>query len=300
MRRLVIVLFVVGALVATCGALSARRHVDRVRVTQPVTHLEIDSRIGDVVVLGSRRTDVVVTHRYHFVVGRPALRRQLTNGSLRLSSRCPRIDVACTVGTRVEVPDTTPLVVRVEAGGVDVRRVHARIDVRTDGGGVAILDSTEPLTIRTGTGLVRLKRVRGTATVRTEKGDVVFDDVQGRARVTAEEGDIRGTCLAGGEVAGYADSGIVSLSFRQTPTRVRVRTRVGGVAVRLPSGAYAVRAEADAGKVRIDGLERDPAAPALIDVRAGAGDVAIRELTLASARSVSELRCGTGEGRSRR
>jgi hypothetical protein len=299
-RRLVIAVFVVGALVATCGALAARRHVDRVRYTEPIARVEIDSGIGDVTVVGSHRTDIVVTHRYHFVVGRPSLGRQITNAGLQLSSRCPRLDVACTVATRVEVPEGTRVVVRVQAGGVEVRRLRAQINVRTDGGGVSIVDSTGPVTARAGTGLVRLTRVRGPLTLRTDKGDVVLDEVQGRTRVTAQEGDIRGTCLAGGDLDGFAESGIVSLSFAQRPTHVRVRTRVGGVAVRVPSGPYAIRADADAGKVRVTGVTRDPGESALIDVRAGAGDVVIRDLTRSSARSVSELRCGTGGARPRR
>ena len=300
MRRLVIVVFVVGALAATCGALSARRHVDRVRYAQPIAQVEIDSGIVDVLVLGSQRADVVVTHRYHFVVGRPSLGRRLTNATLRLSSRCPRLDVACTVGTRVEVPEGTRVVVRVQAGGVEVRRLRARLNVRTHGGGVSIVDSTGTVTARAGTGLVRLKRVHGALTVRTDRGDVVLDEVQGRTRITAREGDIRGTCLAGGELEGFAESGIVSVSFAQTPTHVRVRTRVGGVTVRVPSGPYAIRADADAGQVRVAGVTRDPGGSARIDAHAGAGDVVIRDLTPNSARSVSELRCGTAAGRSRR
>jgi hypothetical protein len=290
----------VAALAATCGALSSRRHVDRVRVTGRVTQVEIDSGVGDVQVLGSDRTDVVVTHRYHFVVGRPSLGRRLTNTTLRLSSRCPRLDVACTVSTRVEVPGGTRLVVRVKAGGVEIRRLHAPIDVRTHGGGVSIVNSTGVVRARAGTGLVRLKHVRGTATLRTDKGDVVLDDVRGRARASVHEGDIRGTCLAGGELDGFAESGIVSVSFTQRPTLVRVRTRVGGVAVRVPWGAYAIRAVADAGQVRATGVTRDAGGSGLIDLRAGAGDVVIRGRAATSAGFVSERRCGTAAARPRR
>ena len=297
MRRVVIVVCVVGALAATCGALSARRHVDRVHFSQPVTQVEIDSGIGDVVVLGSNRTDVVVTQRYHYVLRRPSLRRQLTNTTLRLSARCPRLDVACTVGTRVEVPQSTRLVVRVKAGAVEVRRLRAQINVKTHGGGVSIVNSSGPVTARAGTGLVRLKRVRGAVSVRTDKGDVVFEDVQGSARLTAQEGDIRGTCLAGGELDAFADSGIVTISYLQAPTRVRVRTRVGGVSIRVPAGAYGVRAVADAGRARVTGVTRDPRAPGLIDARAGAGDVTIRGRAATAPLTVSERRCGTGVGR---
>ena len=82
------------------------------------------------------------------------------------------------------------------------------------------------MTARAGTGLVSVRRVRGIVTVRTEKGDVILDDVQGLARITALEGDIRGTHLAGDELDGFAASGIVSLSYAQTPGRVWVRTTV--------------------------------------------------------------------------
>jgi hypothetical protein len=293
LRRLVIVLLVVGALVATCGTLSGRRHVDRVRFTERVTEVEIDSGIGDVTVLGSNRTDVVVTHRYHFVVGRPSLGRRLENTKLRLSSRCPRLDVACTVSTRVQLPESTRLVVRVKDGGVDVRRLHAPIDVRTHGGGVSITNSAGAVTARAGTGLLRLKHVRGTASLRTDKGDVVLDHVQARSRITVQEGDIRGTCLAGGELDGFAESGIVSLSYVQTPSRVKVRTRVGGVAVWLPFGDYAIRAVADAGRVHVTRVTSDPGGSGLIDLRAGAGDVAVRGRSPTVARSVSLL-CETG------
>ncbi len=290
---------VVGAVVATCGTLSGRRHVDRVRVTDRVTQVEIDSGIGDVTVLGSDRVDVVVTHVYHYVLGRPSLARRLTDTTLQLSSRCPRLDVACTVSTRVQVPESTRLVVRVKAGGVDIRRLHAPIDVRTHGGGVSILSSAGTMTARAGTGPLRLKHVRGTATLRTDKGDVVLDDVQARSRITVQEGDIRGTCLAGGELDGFVGSGIVTASFAQTPARVHVRTRVGGVALRVPSGSYAIRAVADEGRVRVTGLTRDPDGFGRIDARAGAGDVVIGGGAPTSGRAVSELRCGSGAGRPR-
>src|SRR5207248_138296 len=137
-RRVVIALVVVGALATTYGILSARRHVDRARVTGRVAQVVIDSGIGDVTVLGSNRTD---------------------------------------------------------------------------------------------------------------KGDVVLDDVLARSRITVQEGDIRGTCLAGGELDGFVESGIVTVSFTGTPARVRVRTRVGGVALHVPSGAYAIHAGAEKGRV---------------------------------------------------
>jgi hypothetical protein len=295
----VIVIFIVGAIVATCGALSARRRADQVRVTDRVTQLVVDSGIGDVQVLGSNRTDVLVTHWYHFVFGRPSFEMRLTNTTLRLRSRCPRLDVACTVRTRVLVPAGTQLVVRVKAGGVDVRRLYAPIDVHTHGGGVSIVNSNGPVTARAGTGLVSLKGVRGTMALRTDKGDVVLDGVQGRARINVKEGDIRGQCLTGGELDGFADSGIVSLSYARTPSRVAVRTRVGGVAVWLPSGDYAIRAVADAGRVHVTRLATDPGGFERIDLRAGAGDVAVRGRTPTVARSVS-LRCGTGAAQPRR
>jgi hypothetical protein len=298
-RRLVIVVFIVAAIAATCGALSARTRVDHVRITERVTKVEIDSGIGDVEVLGSNRTDVLVTHLYHFVVGRPALGRRLTNTTLRLWSRCPRLDVACTVHTRVRVPAHTRVAVEVKAGGVNVRRLYARIDVHTHGGGVSIVNASGQVTARAGTGLVSLKRVRGTMSVRTEKGDVVLDEVQGRARITAQEGDIRGTRLAG-ELDSFAASGIVSLSFAQAPSRVSVRTRVGGIAVGVPTGAYAIRTVADAGRVRVTGITRDPRGPELIDVRAGAGDVVIRGRAPPRPLHLSKRRGGTGAGRRRR
>ena len=294
-----IALVVVGVLVATYGVLSARRHVDRTRVTERVEQVEIDSGIGDVTVLGSSRTDVVVTHRYHFVFGRPSLGRRLANAKLLLSARCPRLDVACTVSTLVLVPKSTRVVVRVKDGGVTVRRLLGSIDVRTHGGGVSITDSAGPVTARAGTGLLGLKHVRGTATLRTDKGDVVLDHVQARSRITVQEGDIRGTCLAGGELDGFAESGIVSLSYVQTPSRVKVRTRVGGVAVWLPFGDYAIRAVADAGRVHVTRVTSDPGGSGLIDLRAGAGDVAVRGRSPTVARSV-DLLCETGATKPRR
>ena len=294
-----IALVVVGALATTYGILSARRHVDRARVTGRVAQVVIDSGIGDVTVLGSNRTDVVVTHRYHYVFGRPSLGRRLANAKLQLSSRCPRLDVACTVSTRILVPEGTQLVVRVKAGGVDVRRLYGPIDVRTHGGSIVITDSTGPVTARSGTGLVKLKHARGTATLRTDKGDVVLDDVLARSRITVQEGDIRGTCLAGGELDGFVESGIVTVSFTGTPARVRVRTRVGGIALHVPSGAYAIHAVADQGRVRVTGVRRDPGALGRLDVRAGAGDVVIGGGTPTSARDISRLRCGSGASRRR-
>jgi hypothetical protein len=274
-RRLVIVVLLLGVVLAVYGGLAARRHVDRALVTQPVRELDIDAGIGDVLVVGGRRTDVEVTHTYHYALDRPAIRQTVAKGVLRLSSRCSRFDFACTVRTRVEVPENTRLNVRVTAGGVDVRRLRAGIEVDARAGSVSIANSAGPVTVSTGTGLVTLERLQGSATVRTKTGDVVLDEVGGPAHVTAGEGDIKGRRLSGRTFDGYVESGIVSLSFTEAPVRVNLSTKVGGVTLRVPGGAYAVRARAAAGRVSLRGITRDAESERVIDVRAGAGNVMI-------------------------
>jgi DUF4097 and DUF4098 domain-containing protein YvlB len=281
MRRMVVASCVVAccvvALVLTIyGVRAARRHVDRTVVARSIHAVEVDSGIGDVEVVGERRTDVAVTRAYRYALVRPSLRLTVVNGVLRLVSRCSRFDFGCTVRTRVEVPEATRLSVRVQTGGVEVRRLRATIDVDARFGGVSVARSTGPVAVRTGTGPVTLEQVQGEATVRTGKGDVVLDAVQGSMRVSTREGDIKGRKLPGGALHGSVESGIVSVAFTGPPSRVSVRTRVGGVTVRVPVARYSVRARADAGRVRIRDVGRDPRSGRVIDVRAGAGDVAIR------------------------
>jgi hypothetical protein len=286
-RRVVIAGFGLGLLLAVYGVRASHRHVDRAVLTQAIREIDVDSGTGDVDVRGSARTDIVVTHRYHFALGRPQIHRTVAGGVLRVSSRCSRFDFACTVSTRIDVPEGMRLRIRVKDGGIDVRRLNGGIDVDADAGGVSVTDAAGPVHVHAGTGLVTLERVRGPATVRTGRGDVSLERVDGMARVTTVEGDLKGRGLSGIGIDASIGTGIVSVAFARAPAHVEVRTRVGGVTVRVPSGVYAVRAVAADGRVRVRGITRARAGDRAIDVRAGAGDVAIRGATagIAPARS---------------
>jgi hypothetical protein len=279
MRRVLVVACVPIVVLAVYGALGARRHVARAMVREPVRELDVDWKVGDIVVAGGTRTDIRITHVYHYALRRPSFHRSVARGVLRMTgSGCSRFDFACTVRTRIDVPAQTRLRVRIEAGDIDVSGLRADVDVDADAGSVSVKRSTGTVAARTGTGRVALTRWQGRATLRTRTGDVVLDDARGPVRASVGEGDLLGKKLRLDVLDGDVRSGVVNITFAKPPQRTRLRTEAGGMVVRVPTGAYSVHARADTGRVRVTGITRETGGAPALDLRSGAGDIAVRGL----------------------
>lgn len=153
-------LLVVGSALALAGwaLASSEERVVTYAVRGAPSRIVLDVRDADVVVTGGGQgAPVRVQRTDRFAFGHDAeVGRSVTDGTLRLASRCPTTVLhACSVDFRIVVPDNVP------------------VDVRT------------------GEGDVRMVSYRGSARVTTDSGDVDVDAFCGFSlRAAAVSGDV--------------------------------------------------------------------------------------------------------------
>lgn len=155
------VVLLAGMALAVWWAVSSRERVTTYRVRGSLTAITLDLGSSDAEIVGGRDAplvDVRRTDRYAFDRP-PEARREVSAGTLRLSSRCPRAVLgACAATYRLTVPNN-----------------------------VAV-------TIRTGSGDVRLNGFRGSAQIDTREGDIAADSYCGFVlRARAESGNVSAT-----------------------------------------------------------------------------------------------------------
>jgi hypothetical protein len=195
------------------------------RVTGSLTRVEIDVRSGGAEITDASGSAVEVRRTDRFAFGRPAReRRTLTNGVLRIASRCPRVVVgSCTSDYRVALPENVPVVVRSGDGDVHVGAFRGSADIQSGSGNV-IVDGFcgFALSIKTASG-----DARATATCSPQS-----------LNVRSSTGDIQATVPAG--------------SYRLDAESTNGRTDVSGIQ-RSADAPYEVQALSDSGDVTVRG-----------------------------------------------
>jgi hypothetical protein len=161
-RPVLIALIVVAVLLFAAGASWAlslvTHHTDtHTRTLSAASSIVVDGNSGDVVVVGSDRSDIrLITKERRSIFGRPHVDIGYTDGRLHLDGECKQLDLwgGCRVSYRLEVPRD-----------VDVRLVAHSGDVRAED-------------------------LRGNADLRTRSGDVDAFGVLGRLRLETRSGDV--------------------------------------------------------------------------------------------------------------
>jgi hypothetical protein len=117
-----VVLLVVLGLAAWWVASSERR-VTSYSVRGTLTAIELDLGNADAEIVGGREAPVVDVRRTDaFAFHRPAAaERRVSDGTLRLRSRCPRTVLgSCSASYRLTVPNNVPVTVRTASGDVSL------------------------------------------------------------------------------------------------------------------------------------------------------------------------------------
>jgi hypothetical protein len=244
--RPVLVALIAVAVVLLAGggswALSwTTRHTDTQTRTMPASStIEIDGQSGDIVVVGSDRSDVLLTTKEsRSVFGRPHSHVDLGRGRLRLDGGCSEFEIwgadgGCSVRYRLEVPrDTT---------------VH----------------------LLTRSGDVSAEDLGGDADLATRSGDVDAIGVLGALRLQTRSGDVDADSSSP-DIDASSTSGDVDVRARNA-TRVRAQTTSGDVHVSVPNRTYAVHTRAVSGDEHVD-VRVDSHAPRSIDAGTTSGDV---------------------------
>jgi hypothetical protein len=130
-----IVLCVVLA-IAVWWAVSSEARVNSYDVRGQLEAISLDLGSADVEIVGGRDQPLVEVHRTdRFAFGQqPVSRRTVSDGVLRLRSRCPpAVAGTCTATYRLTVPNNVPITLRTGSGDVQIAgfRGSARIETQT-------------------------------------------------------------------------------------------------------------------------------------------------------------------------
>ena len=217
-------LIVAGAIVLTTAALAlfgvvlGQEKITTHPVAGTVREIVVKSDSGDVRLIRAG-TQVQVRETQHYVLQKPTLEQDLTDGVLTLETDCDSFFFNCSADLRVTVPAGVRISVEADSGDVHADGIETA-DVRTE----------------------------------SDSGDVHLELVgrQERIRAHSDSGDVHVDSDGARAVDAQTDSGDVHVEVRGRPDRLMADADSGDVHVRVPAGQYAVDSETDSGDVEID------------------------------------------------
>lgn len=130
-------IFMLAVLLVGAGWLASRRsRVSSYTPPGPTSQLNMRLSSANVVIVGSGSPNVQVRRTDRYAFGRPAReRRSYANGTLTVTSSCPRILVGdCSAAYEVAVPETVAVDVRTTSGDVRLEGFRGSATVRTASG----------------------------------------------------------------------------------------------------------------------------------------------------------------------
>jgi DUF4097 and DUF4098 domain-containing protein YvlB len=181
-RAVLVALIAVAVLIFTGGAAWAlswvTHHTDtHTRVIPAGSAIEVDSRNSDVEVVGSDRSDVLLTSKERrSVFGRPHVHVRYADGRLRLDADCSGADLFgnnCTAKFVLEVPRA--MAVRLVASSADVHATHVSgpLSVHVSSGDVHVDAPSPDIVAQTSSGDIHVRASDATnVTAVATSGDV--------------------------------------------------------------------------------------------------------------------------------
>jgi len=244
-RPMLVVLIAVSVLLLAAGASWALSWATRSTQTSTRTiaaakTVEIDGRSGDIRVIGTDRSDILLTTTTHrSVFGGPHGSVSFSGGRLHLDGSCPDFqlwgnDAGCGISYTLEVPRDTAVRLATHSGDVSAEDLSADADLET------------------------------------RSGDVDASGIAGALRLQTRSGDVDADS-ASTDISASTRSGDVDLRASNA-TRVVAVTRSGDVDVSVPDRTYAVQAAATSGDENVD-VGTDRRSPRSIVATTASGDV---------------------------
>jgi hypothetical protein len=236
-----------------------------------VRGLDVDSDVGEVSAIGSDRQDTLALWQLRYSLIKPHLRHAVSDGTLRLRSRCPATSFRCSVILGSQVPRETAVSVRTRDASVTVQDVSAPVAVTTRSGAVTVDHVTAQVRVDSVSGPVTLSGSAGDLAARTVSAPIEAVDIHGRVDLTTDSGPITGNAQSVEVFQARTGSGWVTANFDAPPLRVDVRSASGEVDVRVPAGPYRLELQAPSGRVRLEGVRSDPSATRVIRIATSGG-----------------------------
>jgi hypothetical protein len=181
-----------GAAFGLSEGLHRDRHT-RTLVTDRIARIVVRIDSGNVDVRAGLTGDVMIDRHDSYLLRRPAVHERFGNGTLVVETSCNGLAgiLRCRSDLTIDAPPDVDVVVRTDAGDVDLRGLSGRADVRTGSGDIRT-HRLEPVTMRaqTDAGNVSLdlfgQPVRTEA--RSDAGDVRVVVPYGPYRIDARAG----------------------------------------------------------------------------------------------------------------
>jgi hypothetical protein len=224
----IVVLAAVGLLVlsgAAFGLTEAFRRTDdsRTVVTNRVQRIVVHADAGDVDLRAGLTGDVVVARHDSWLLDKPKVSERFSRGTLSITTRCGSLQsvLRCRTDLQIDAPPEVDVVVRTDAGDVDLRGLSGRADIETGSGDIRT-HRLEPITVK----------------AYTDAGNVSLDLFGQPARTEA-----------------HSDAGNVNVTVPYGPYHVDADTDAGSVKVegviRDDLAPQAIAAVTDAGDILV-------------------------------------------------
>ncbi|MDP9791569.1 hypothetical protein J2S43_000081 [Catenuloplanes nepalensis] len=140
---------------------------------------------------------------------------------------------------------------------------------RSDSGDIS-LTTVGAVDLEMDSGTLRVDGVAGAVRVKADSGEVRVANVTGESDLRLDSGSLAGVGL-GGAVTAVVQSGDADLTL-SAPASVTATVDSGDLTLRVPDGKYRVRTSVDSGDANV-GIDDDPDATAVLDLRADSGDL---------------------------
>ncbi|HEU4976672.1 MAG TPA: DUF4097 family beta strand repeat-containing protein [Baekduia sp.] len=210
---------------AAFGLSEAFRRTDdrRTVVTNRVDRIVVHADSGDVDLRAGLTGDVVIARHDSWLLDRPQVTETFAHGTLTIETRCGSLQsvLRCRSDLQIDAPTDVDVVVRTDAGDVDLRGLAGRADVQTGSGDIRT-HRLEPITLK----------------AYTDAGDVSLDLFGQPTRTEA-----------------YSDAGDVHVTVPYGPYHVDANTDAGSVKVegviRDDLAPQAIDAVTDAGDILV-------------------------------------------------
>jgi hypothetical protein len=196
----------------------------RTTIADPVHRIVIHADVGDVDVRAGLTGDVVVQRHDAWVVNKPEVAETYSNGTLTIWTKCGGLKsiLRCRSDLMIDAPPEVDVVVRSDAGDVDLRGLSGRADIQTSSGDIST-HRLNPVTVR----------------AQTDAGNVSLDLFGAPARTDARSnaGNVRVVVPYGPyRVDAVADAGNVKVEgvIRDdlAPQAINALTDAGDITVR--------------------------------------------------------------------
>ncbi|MEV6813557.1 DUF4097 family beta strand repeat-containing protein [Micromonospora sp. NPDC051296] len=236
---------------AGCDNLSFSRLDYDTTESARITAIRVLPGSGDVVVRADGGADGVRVKRVvRYQGGQPGPTYEIKGAELVLDTSCGS---RCSVSYEIITGEGVSVQGETGSGNVDLSRV-GQVDVKVGSGDVRVAGAAGPVRVETGS------------------GNIEVYDVPTPVVLRAASGDITATRL-GGETDVQSRSGNVTVELDR-PASARAHASSGDVELTVPAGAYQVRSGAGSGQVEL-GVQDDPSAALVIDVRTGSGNITV-------------------------